>query len=169
MQVKKQQLELDKEQRTGSKLGKEYVKCVYCHPAYLTYMQSTSCEMLGWMKHKLESRLWGEMSITSDMQKTPPYWHKAKREWPPTPVFLPGESHGQMSLAGDNPWGCKEQDTAEQVNWMNWNELMGLNVMILVFGMLSFKPAFSLPTFIKRLFSSSLSAIRVVSSAYLRY
>ena len=64
MQVKKQQLELDMEQQTGSKLGKEYVKAVYCHPAYLTYMQSTPCDMLGWMKHKLESRLLGEISIT---------------------------------------------------------------------------------------------------------
>ena len=62
MQVKKQQLEPDMEQQTGSKLGKEYVKAVYFHPAYLTYMQSTSCEMLGWMKHKLESRLLGEIS-----------------------------------------------------------------------------------------------------------
>ena len=70
MQVKKQQLELYMEQ-TGSKLGKEYVKAVYCHPAYLTYMQSTSCEMPGWMK-QLESRLPGETSITSDMQMTPP-------------------------------------------------------------------------------------------------
>ena len=59
MQIKKQELELHMEQRTGSKLGKEYIKAVYCHPAYLTYMQSTSCEMLGWMKHKLESRLQG--------------------------------------------------------------------------------------------------------------
>ena len=65
MQVKKKQLEPDMEQWTGSKLGKEYVKAVYCHPAYLTYMQSTSCTMLGWMKHKLESRLPGEISITS--------------------------------------------------------------------------------------------------------
>jgi len=65
--VKKQQLELDMEQQTGSKLGKEYVKAVYCHPAYLTYMQSTSCKMLGWMKHKLESRLLGEISVNSDM------------------------------------------------------------------------------------------------------
>ena len=61
MQVKKQQLELDMEQQTGSKSGKEYVKAVYCHPAYLTYMQSTSWEKLGWMKHKLESRLPGEI------------------------------------------------------------------------------------------------------------
>ena len=66
MQVKKQQLELDTEQWTGSKLGKEYLKTVYCHPAYLIYMQSTSCEMQGWMKHKLESRFPGEISITSD-------------------------------------------------------------------------------------------------------
>ena len=66
MQVKKQQLEPDMEQQTGSKKRKEYVKAVYCHPIYLTYMQSMSCEMLGWMKHKLESRLPGEISITSD-------------------------------------------------------------------------------------------------------
>ena len=78
MQVKKQQLELDMEQQTGSKLGKEYVKTVYCHPAYLTYMQSTSCEMPGWVKHKLESRLPEEMPITSDMQMTPLLWQKAK-------------------------------------------------------------------------------------------
>ena len=71
MQVKKQQLELDMEQHTGSKLGKEYIKAVYCHPAYLTFMQSTSCKMPGWMKHKLESRLLGEMSITLDMQMRP--------------------------------------------------------------------------------------------------
>ena len=68
MQVKKQQLELDTEQWTGSKLGQEYVKAIYCDPAYLTYMQIISCEILGWMKHKLESRLPGEISTTSDMQ-----------------------------------------------------------------------------------------------------
>ena len=79
MQVRKQQLELDMEQRTGSKQEKEYVKAVYCHPAYLTYMQSTSQEMSDWMKHKLESRLPGEISITSDMQMTPPLWQKVKR------------------------------------------------------------------------------------------
>ena len=79
MQVKKQQLELDMEQHTGSKLGKEYITAVYCHPAYLTYMQSTSCEMLGWVKRKLESGLPGEISITSDMQMTPPLWQKAKK------------------------------------------------------------------------------------------
>ena len=66
MLVKKQQLEPDMQQWTGSKPGKEYIKAVYCHPAYLTYMQSTSCEMLGWIKHKLESRLLGEITITSD-------------------------------------------------------------------------------------------------------
>ena len=66
MQVKKQQLEQDMEQQTVSKLGKEYIKAVYCHPAYFTYMQNTSWEMLGWMKHKLELRLLGEISITSD-------------------------------------------------------------------------------------------------------
>ena len=72
MQVKKQQLEPDMEKETGSKLGKEYVKAVYCHPVYLTSMQSTSCKMLGFMKLKLESKLPGQMSITSDMQITPP-------------------------------------------------------------------------------------------------
>ena len=79
MQVKKQLLELNMEQGTGSKLGKEYSKAVYFHPAYLTYMQSTSWEMLGWMKHKLESRLLGEISVTSDMQMTPPLWQKVKK------------------------------------------------------------------------------------------
>ena len=74
MQVKKQQLELDIEQQTGSKSRNDYIKTVYCHPAYLTYMQSTSCEMLGWMKRKLESRMPGEIAITSDIQMTPPLW-----------------------------------------------------------------------------------------------
>ena len=78
MQVRKQHLELDMEQQIGSKLGKEYFKAVYCHPAYLTYMQSTSCELLGWMKFKLESRLPGEVSMTSDIQMTPYLWQKAK-------------------------------------------------------------------------------------------
>ena len=80
MQVKKKQLEPDMEQQTDFKLGNGYVKAVYCHPAYLTYKQSTSCEMLGWMKYKLESRLPGEITITSDMQMTPPLWQKAKRK-----------------------------------------------------------------------------------------
>ena len=76
MQIRKQQLELDMEQQTASKSGKEYIKAIYRHPAYLTYMQSTSWEMLGWNKHKLESRLPEEISISSDTQKTPPLWHK---------------------------------------------------------------------------------------------
>ena len=80
-QVKKQQLELDMEQQTGSKLGKEYIKAVYCYPVYLTSMQSTSCEMPGWMKYKLESRLLREISITSYTQMTPPLWQKVKRNW----------------------------------------------------------------------------------------
>ena len=79
MQVKKQQLELNMEQQTGFKSRKEYVKAIYCHPAYLTYMQNTSCEMLGWMKHKLESRLPREISITSDKQMTPASWQKVKK------------------------------------------------------------------------------------------
>ena len=78
MQVKRQQLELDMEQQTGSKSRKEYIKVVYCHPAYLIYMQSISYEMLDWMKHKLESRLLGEISVTSDTQMTPPLWQKTK-------------------------------------------------------------------------------------------
>ena len=82
MQVKKQQLELDMEQHTGSKLGKEYVKAVYCHLAYLTYIQSTSCEMLSWMKHKLESKLPGELSITSDIQRYHPYGRKQRTKEP---------------------------------------------------------------------------------------
>ena len=76
MKFKKQQLELDMKQQTGSKLGNEYVKAVYCHPAYLTYMQNISCEMPGWMKHKLKSRLLGKISTTSDMQMTKPLWQK---------------------------------------------------------------------------------------------
>ena len=68
------------EQQIISKLGKEYIKAVYCHLAYLTYLKSTSCEMLGWMKHKLESRLPGEISITSDMQMIPPLWQKSEEE-----------------------------------------------------------------------------------------
>ena len=78
MQVKKQELELDMEQQTGSKSGKEYVKAAYCHPVYLTSMQRISCEMSGWMKHKLDSRLQGVISITSDRQTTPPIWQKGK-------------------------------------------------------------------------------------------
>ena len=79
MHVKKQQLEPDREQQTVSKLGKEYVKAVYCHPAYLTYMQSTSCKIPGWMKYKLESRLPWEISITSDKEMNPCLWQKGKR------------------------------------------------------------------------------------------
>jgi len=75
MQIKKQHLELDMEQQTASKSGKEYVKAVYCHPAYLTYMQSKP----GWMKHMMESRLLGEISVTSETQMTPPLWQEAKR------------------------------------------------------------------------------------------
>ena len=79
MQVKKQQLGPVMEQQTGSKLAKEYVKAVYCYPDYSTYIQSTSCKMPGWMKHKKESRLLEEISVTSDMQIAPPLWQKMKR------------------------------------------------------------------------------------------
>ena len=78
MQLKKQQLDLNMEKQIGSKLGKKYIKAVYCHHAYLTYMQSTSCKMPGWMKHKLESRLPREISIISDMQRTLPLWQKVQ-------------------------------------------------------------------------------------------
>ena len=81
MQVKKQQLELDMEQQTCSKSGKQYVKAVYCHSAYLTYMQTTSCEMPALMKHKLESRLLGEISITSNTQMMLPLWQNMKKNW----------------------------------------------------------------------------------------
>ena len=80
MQVRKQQLELDMEQQTGSKLRKDYIKDIYCYPVYLTYMQSASCEMPGWLQHKLVSSLPGEMLVTSDMQMTPPLWRKVKNE-----------------------------------------------------------------------------------------
>ena len=78
MKVKKQQLKLNMEQKTGSKPEKEYIKAIYCHPAYLTYMQITSCEMLGWIKQKLESRLLGDTAITSDMQMPSPLRQKAE-------------------------------------------------------------------------------------------
>ena len=77
--ARQEETELDMEQQTGSKLGREYVKAVCCHPAYLTYVQSTSCGMPGWMKHKLESKFLGEISITSDTQMTPPYGRKRER------------------------------------------------------------------------------------------
>ena len=91
MQIKKQQLELDMEQQTGLKSGKEYIKAVYCHLTYLTRMQSTFCEMLGWMKHKLESRLLGKISTTSDMQMTPPYGRKWRRTKEPLDESERGE------------------------------------------------------------------------------
>ena len=91
MQVRQQQLELDMEQQTGSKLEKEYIKAVYCHLAYLTYIQNTLWEMLGWKKHKLESRLLGEISVTSDMQMTPPLWQK----WRRTKDLLDESSRGE--------------------------------------------------------------------------
>ena len=80
MQVKKKQLEMDMEQQTGSKWEKEYVKAVYCHPASLTSMQSISQEMLDWKKHKLESSLLGEISITSDIQMTSPLMAESEEE-----------------------------------------------------------------------------------------
>ena len=119
MQVKKQQLDPDLEQRSGSKLG----KVVYCHPANLTYIQSTSSEMLGWMKLMLKSRLPEEICGANDKEsdcqcrkhkrwgfrhwigKIP--W---RRSWQPTPVLLPGKLNGQRRLAGYSPWSQKESD-----------------------------------------------------------
>ena len=96
MQVRKQQLELNLEQQTGSKSGKEYIKAVYCHADYLTPVQSTSWETLGWMKHKLESRLPGEISITSDMQMNHLYSRKQRRTKEP-----PDESErGELEKVG---------------------------------------------------------------------
>ena len=95
MQIKKQQLELDMEDHTGSKLGKEYVKAVYCHPAYLTYMQSTSWETLAWKKHKLESRLLGEISITQMCRWHHPYGRKWR-------------------------WTKKPLDESERGEWKSW-------------------------------------------------
>ena len=94
MQVKKQHLEPDMEQWTGAKLGKEYLKAVYCHPAYLTYMQSISCKMPGWMKHKLESRLPRQISITLDMQMTLPYG----RKWRGTKEPLDESERGEWKV-----------------------------------------------------------------------
>ena len=79
MQIRKQQVRTGHGTTDWFQIRKEYVKAEYCHPAYLTYMQSTSCEMLGWMKHKLKSKFPGEISITSDMQMTALLWQKAKK------------------------------------------------------------------------------------------
>ena len=98
MQVRKQQLELDMEQQTGSKEEKEYVKAVYCHPAYLTYMQSTSRETLEWKKHKPESRLPGEISITSGMQMTPPLLMAESEEELKSPLMTVKEESEKVGL-----------------------------------------------------------------------
>ena len=91
MRIKKQQLQLDMEQWTGSKLGKEYIKAVCCHPAYLTYTQSTPYKMKSWTNPKLASKLLGEISKISDMQMTPPFWQKAKRTKEPLDEAERGE------------------------------------------------------------------------------
>ena len=96
MHVKEQQLEPDTEQWIGSKSGKEYIKAVYCHLPYLTYIQSTSCEMLDWMKLKVESGLQGEISITSDMQMTPTLCRKQSRTKEPLDESERGEGKSQL-------------------------------------------------------------------------
>ena len=103
MQVKNQQLERDMEQWTGSKLGKEYVKAVYWHPAYLTYLQSTSCKKPGWMKHKLESTLLGETSTTSDMQITMAT-HSSTVAWKIPWAEEPGRLQFMGSLRVEHDW-----------------------------------------------------------------
>ena len=95
---------MDKELETGSKYVKEYVKAVYCHPAYLTYMQSTSWEMLGWMRHKLESRLLGEMSITSDMKMNHPYRRKWRRAKEPLDESERGEWNSWLKGQHSENW-----------------------------------------------------------------
>ena len=130
--VKKQQLQLDREQQTGSKLGNEYVKTVYCHPAYLTYMQSTSCDMPGWMKHKLESRLMGEISITSYMQMTSHLWQKLKKSkrasWGYQTVTVSGMKDANiflfilfMGFSRQDYWSCLPSlDESGRGKWKSW-------------------------------------------------
>ena len=118
------------EQRTGSKLGKEYVKAVYCHPAYLTSIQNTSCKMLGWMKHKLESRLSGEISITSDMQMTHPYGRKWKGTKEPLDASARGEwkswletQHSKTKIMASSPitlWQINEEIMETVTDFILW-------------------------------------------------
>ena len=123
------------EQWTDSKLGKEYIKAVYCHPAYSTYMQSTPYEMLGWKNRKLESRFPGEISITSDMQMTPPYgrkWRRAKKPLDESEKsalklniqktkIMASSPITQVSLTSCCPWGHKTLATTEWMN--NWTAI----------------------------------------------
>ena len=128
-QVKKQQLELEMEQQTGKKLGKECVKAVYCLPVYLTYMQSTSCKMLNWMYHKLELRLMGDISITSNMQMTQEEKGTTEDEMVGWHHRLNGYGFGWTLGAGDGQgalerWHSrvhKESDTTERQNWTELN------------------------------------------------
>ena len=118
------------EQRTGSKLGKEYVKAVYCHPAYVTSIQNTSCKMLGWMKHKLESRLSGEISITSDMQMTHPYGRKWKGTKEPLDASARGEwkswletQHSKTKIMASSPitlWQINEEIMETVTDFILW-------------------------------------------------
>ena len=117
MQVKEQQLELDMEQQMNPKLGKEYNNGVYCHLLYLTYLQRTSWEMLGWMKHKLESRLPGEISITSDMQMKPPYGRKWRRTKEPLDESEGGEWKSWLITGPITSWQI-DGETGETVNFL---------------------------------------------------
>ena len=114
MQVKRQQLEVNMDQWTGSKLGKEYVKAIYCHPAYLTYMPRTSCKMLGWIKHKLESRLLGEISITQICR----WYHSNDRKWRGTKVPLDDSERGEWKS-----WF----KTQHSKKWRSWHLVPSLH------------------------------------------
>ena len=124
MQVKKQQLELDMEQWTSSKLGKGYIKAVYCHPAYLTSIQSTSCKMPGWMKYKLESRLPEEIPITSDMQSISSYGRKWRGTEEPLNESERGECKTglklniQKSLISKPDKDATKKKTTGQYHWI---------------------------------------------------
>ena len=116
MWVKKQQLESSMQQQTDWKLGKEYHKAIYCHFAYLTYVQSMSSETPGWMNHKPESRRNINNLRYADLLR---FSHSVqRRQWHPTPVLLPGKSHGWRSLVGCSLWGRKESDTTE---WLHFH------------------------------------------------
>jgi len=125
MRVRKQQLEPDMEKQIASKLGKEYVKAVYCHPAYLTSMQSISWETLGWMKHKLESSLPGETPITSDMQMTPPIWQKVMKRLLPLDKSERGEWKRWLKAQHSENWDHGIQSYHLMGNrWGNsWNSV----------------------------------------------
>ena len=108
------------EQQTGSKSGKEYVKAVYCHPTYLTYIQSISCEIPGWMKHKMESRLQGEISITSIISITLPLWQKVKEESEKVDLKLNIQKTKIMASGPITSWQIDGETMKTVRNFMFW-------------------------------------------------